>query len=80
MKRVLITGGTGFLGRYLAVKLKKNYEVMLAARNNSINLTRDNLILYTDCGNVSSTGRVNRSKRRFCNRAEYLNAFLVSIN
>lgn len=38
MKRVLITGGTGFLGRYLAVKLKKNYEVMLAARNNSVNM------------------------------------------
>ena len=37
MKRILITGGSGFLGRELALKLKSKYEVVLAARNNGLN-------------------------------------------
>ena len=28
MKKILITGGSGFLGRNLATKLKENYEVI----------------------------------------------------
>ncbi|MBL7865320.1 MAG: SDR family NAD(P)-dependent oxidoreductase [Cyclobacteriaceae bacterium] len=36
-KRVLITGGTGFLGRRLALALKKDYEVILTGRNNKQN-------------------------------------------
>lgn len=36
-KKILITGGTGFLGRHLAVLLKKNYEVVLTGRNNKQN-------------------------------------------
>ena len=33
MKRVLITGGSGFLGKNLANNLKNNYEVFLTSRN-----------------------------------------------
>lgn len=32
-KRILITGGTGFLGRHLALALKGEFEVVLGARN-----------------------------------------------
>ncbi|WP_018630769.1 SDR family NAD(P)-dependent oxidoreductase [Niabella aurantiaca] len=34
---VLITGGSGFLGRNLAIKLKDKYNVILGARNNGNN-------------------------------------------
>lgn len=37
MKKVLITGGSGFLGRNLALKLRKDYDVYLGARNNKQN-------------------------------------------
>ncbi len=37
MKTILITGGTGFLGRELGVQLRDNYRVILAARNNNQN-------------------------------------------
>lgn len=37
MKTILITGGSGFLGRHLAVKLRDNYKVILASRNNNLN-------------------------------------------
>lgn len=36
-KTVLITGGTGFLGRNLALFFKDNYRVILASRNNKQN-------------------------------------------
>jgi FlaA1/EpsC-like NDP-sugar epimerase len=35
---ILITGGTGFLGRRLGLALKKDYRVVLAGRNNKQNL------------------------------------------
>jgi UDP-N-acetylglucosamine 4,6-dehydratase len=35
---VLITGGTGFLGRNLAVALREKYDVILGARNNKQNM------------------------------------------
>src|SRR5687767_9034959 len=38
MKRtVLITGGTGFLGRHLGRTLRGDYDVVLGARNNKLN-------------------------------------------
>ena len=37
MKRVLITGGTGFLGKRLALALKATHHVTLASRNNKLN-------------------------------------------
>lgn len=36
-KTVLITGGTGFLGRRLALALRDDFDVVLAARNNKQN-------------------------------------------
>lgn len=36
-KRILITGGTGFLGRHLALALRDDHEVVLGARNNKQN-------------------------------------------
>jgi nucleoside-diphosphate-sugar epimerase len=33
-KRVLITGGTGFLGKHLALAMKDSHEVVLSGRNN----------------------------------------------
>lgn len=45
-KKVLITGGSGFLGRNLALSLKKDYDVYLASRNNKQNFTASKL---TDC-------------------------------
>jgi len=35
--KILITGGTGFLGKRLAVSLKDNFEVILTGRNNKQN-------------------------------------------
>jgi UDP-N-acetylglucosamine 4,6-dehydratase/5-epimerase len=37
-KRMLITGGTGFLGKHLAVALKGDYEITLTGRNINQNL------------------------------------------
>ena len=37
MYDVLITGGTGYLGRNLALFYKKKYKVFLGARNNKQN-------------------------------------------
>ena len=37
-KRVLITGGTGFLGRHLAVAMKDSHDVVLSGRNNKQNM------------------------------------------
>jgi len=37
MKKILITGGTGYLGRNLALFYKKKYKVFIGARNNKQN-------------------------------------------
>ena len=37
-ERLLITGGTGFLGKRLALRLKGQYEILLTGRNNKQNL------------------------------------------
>ena len=46
MKKILITGGTGYLGRNLANFYKKKYKVFLGARNNKQNFLVKNL---TNC-------------------------------
>jgi FlaA1/EpsC-like NDP-sugar epimerase len=43
---ILITGGTGFLGKRLALKLKDEYRVVLTGRNNKQNL---NAKSFTGC-------------------------------
>jgi UDP-N-acetylglucosamine 4,6-dehydratase/5-epimerase len=45
-KTVLITGGTGFLGRELGLVLKNDYRVVLGARNNKQNFKSKN---WTGC-------------------------------
>ena len=45
-KRLLITGGTGFLGRRLALALKDKYDITLTGRNNKQNLFAEK---FTDC-------------------------------
>ena len=49
MKKILITGGSGFLGRNLAIKLKDKYEVILTARNNKQNFLASNI---TNCKTI----------------------------
>lgn len=46
MKTILITGGTGFLGRNLALKLKNEYRIILTGRNNKQNIFAAK---YTGC-------------------------------
>ena len=57
-KKILITGGNGFLGESLAFKFRDNYKVFLASRNNSEN-QKKSLITNTefvpmDVSNISS--------------------------
>ena len=37
MKKILITGGSGYLGTRLAINLKKKYKIFLGSRNNYFN-------------------------------------------
>ena len=43
MKTILITGGSGFLGQNLAIRLKDTYRVVLGSRNNKRNFITKNL-------------------------------------
>ena len=56
--KVLITGGTGFLGRRLGRVLKSNYEVYLTGRNNKQNLFAEKFtgckVLPLDVVNIES--------------------------
>ena len=58
MKKILITGGTGYLGRNLAIFYKKKYKVFLGARNNKQNFLVRNLtnceVVPLDVSNLSS--------------------------
>lgn len=57
-QNLLITGGSGFLGRNLAEKLKKNYNVFLASRNNKQNFIAKKItnceVLPMDVSNIES--------------------------
>jgi len=65
--RVLITGGSGFLGRNLAIKLKEQYDVYLGARNNKQNFNAQGLtgvsVLPMDVSSMESTRDAIRSIR-----------------
>jgi UDP-N-acetylglucosamine 4,6-dehydratase len=58
MKTILITGGSGFLGRNLANKLKNNYNIVLGSRNNKQNQLASKLTgcksLPLDVANINS--------------------------
>mgnify|MGYP003985118461 CR=1 FL=1 len=58
MKKILITGGTGYLGRNLALFYRKKYKVFLGARNNKQNFLVKNLtnceVVPLDVSNMSS--------------------------
>lgn len=62
METILITGGTGFLGRELAMQLKNNYRVVLAARNNNQNQIANRIteceIAPLDIVNINSVNDV----------------------
>lgn len=47
--KVLITGGSGFLGKRLALQLKDKYEVILGGRNNKQNFTAEK---FTGCQSI----------------------------
>lgn len=55
---VLITGGTGFLGKYLGMMLKDRFPVVLAARNNQHNRDAERTtgctVLPMDVSNIES--------------------------
>ncbi len=44
--RILVTGGTGFLGRHLALRMRGSHEVILGGRNNKQNLFAER---FTGC-------------------------------
>ncbi len=46
MKKILITGGSGFLGKRLGLALKEKYDVILSSRNNKQNMYARE---YTGC-------------------------------
>ncbi len=58
MKKILITGGTGYLGRNLAIFYKKKFKVFLGARNNKQNFLVKNLtnceVVPLDVSNIES--------------------------
>lgn len=58
MEKILITGGNGFLGQNLALKLKNKYNIFLGSRNNKNNLiAKQNTnceILPLDISNIDS--------------------------
>ena len=57
-KRVLVTGGTGFLGRSLGLSLKDDYDVLLTGRNNKQNMYAQQVtgcnVLPLDVTNIES--------------------------
>ena len=58
MKKILITGGTGYLGRNLAIFYRKKYKVFLGARNNKQNFLVKNItnckVVPLDVSNIES--------------------------
>lgn len=48
MKNILITGGLGFVGKELAIKLNKKYNVIIIDKNKNIKKLKDIKIFYFD--------------------------------
>ena len=63
---ILITGGSGFLGRHLGKVLSKNYRVILGARNNKQNISSQKITGCESCPlDVSNIESVRDSFREF---------------
>jgi nucleoside-diphosphate-sugar epimerase len=59
-KTILITGGSGFLGRNLAIFFKDKYNVILASRNNKQNFQAGKI---TGCKTVPlDVSNINQSE------------------
>lgn len=62
--KVLITGGSGFLGRHLSLKLKQDYVIYIGSRNNKQNLQAKSItgcnVLPMDVTNIESVRDVVR--------------------
>ncbi|MDC0056690.1 polysaccharide biosynthesis protein [Alphaproteobacteria bacterium] len=58
MKKVLISGGSGFLGKNLAIKMKNKYKVYISGRNIDLNTKAENeigcLSVPLDVSNIES--------------------------
>ena len=58
MKKILITGGSGYLGIRLAINLKNKYKIYLGSRNNHLNRKAQDLtkceIFPLDITNINS--------------------------
>ena len=79
MKTILITGGSGFLGRNLALQLKKNYNVILGSRNNKQNFIASKITgcpsLPLDVSNIESVRDIikeNVARVSMENNVEYV--------
>lgn len=66
-KTILITGGSGFLGRNLALKLKDQYNIYIGSRNNKQNFQASKITgcesLPLDVSNIESV----RDAIKYCN-------------
>lgn len=90
----LITGGTGFLGKRLALALKEKYEVVLTGRNNKQNMMAEQFagcqVLPMDVSNIESVRDIFSEARpqivihaaatKFVDRAERQPMECVDIN
>ena len=67
MKTILITGGTGFLGRRLGLALKNDYRVILTGRNNKQNFMAQKFtgceVLPLDISNIEAVRDVVNETR-----------------
>ena len=60
MKKILITGGSGFLGKNLSKKLSQSYEIFCTARNQKqLQQLKSNLDLQILPGDVTNYHSIN---------------------
>src|SRR3989442_1763892 len=92
--RLLVTGGTGFLGRRLGAAMRDQYDVLLAGRNNKQNLLASERtgcrVLPMDVSNIESVRDVfvefkpeivvHAAATKFVDLAERLPMECVDIN
>ena len=83
-KTLLITGGSGFLGRHLALQLKEQYNVILGARNNKNN--DPDLVLLENYPEEYKSHIINAIYLPYCDDASFsqnmdpINTFPIIFN